>query len=316
VKNKNYLVFSSGLEFPRFFPGPMEGVMTPLFCKAFHQLELTNAWLTPYYRVTSNVPRDGKLKKFIQPFMENDLPVIVQLMGVDAPLLTKVAERMVFWGAKGINLNFACPSRQVIKSCTGGALLKNIPQMVKILESIKEALPEISLSAKIRCGFEDWKESENIIPALTEDALLDFIGVHFRTVKENYLTIPGGVERLKRIVTLAGEVPIIGSGDVFSMEDAQKLLKLGCVGAMVARGVLRDPFLIHNLQETGEHSLSTEAGRQYFFESLQKIARADNKLYSRAKFLEYACMIWGRNSKKFSSLKVLNEKDLLNKKIK
>jgi len=290
--------------------------MTPLFCRAFHQLHLTDGWLTPYYRVTTSIPKDGKLKKFIAPYIENNLPVIVQLMGTDASLLTKVAERMVFLGAKGINLNFACPSKQVIKSRAGGALLRDIPLMVEIIKSIKNALPEISLSAKIRCGFEDWKESENIIPPLTEDALLDFIGVHFRTVKENYLTIPRGVERLKRIVALAGEVPIIGSGDVFSIEDAQNLLKLGCVGAMVARGVLRNPFLIHNLQETEEHSLSPEDGRQYFFENLLKIARADNKFYSRAKFLEYARMIWGRNSKKFSSLKVLNENDLLNVKIK
>ena len=77
---KNTLLFSSGLKFPCFFPGPMEGVMTPLFCRAFHHLQLTDGWLTPYYRVTTNVPKDAKLEKFIQPYMENNLPVIVQLV--------------------------------------------------------------------------------------------------------------------------------------------------------------------------------------------------------------------------------------------
>ena len=311
----NTLVFSSGLKFPRFFPGPMEGVMTPLFCRTFHHLHLTAGWLTPYYRVTTNLPRDKKLKKFIQPYMENGLPVIVQLMGTNASLLTEVAERMVILGAKGINLNFACPSKQVLKSKAGGALLQNIPLMVEILHSIKNVLPEVSLSVKIRCGFENWQESENIIPALIETTSLDFIGVHFRTVKENYSFVPQGVERLKRIVALANNVPIIGSGDVFTDEDAQNLLKLGCAGAMIARGVLRNPFLVHNLQQTEKNILSSEKGRQCFFKTLQKTAEYDKTLYSRAKFIEYASMMWGVNSKQFSTLKELNDKELLDFKI-
>ncbi len=308
---KNTLVFASGLEFPRFFPGPMEGVMTPLFCRAFEHLHLTGGWLTAYYRVTTNVPKVAGLKKFLQPYMENELPVIVQLMGTDASLLAKVAERMVLSGAKGINLNFACPSKQVVKSGAGGTLLRNIPLMVEILHCIKNALPEISLSAKLRCGFEDWHESENIIPALAEAGRLDFIGVHFRTVKENYSPVPAGTERLKRLVALAGKVPVIASGDVFSEKDALHFLELGCAGAMVARGVLRDPFLLHNLQYPGRNKLSVEKGRQYFFRTLQETAKLDEKLRSRAKFLEYAAMMWGVDSKQFSALKVLNHKELL-----
>lgn len=308
---RNTLVFSSGLKFPRFFPGPMEGVMTPLFCRAFHQLHLTDGWLTPYYRVTTNVPKDGKLKKFLHPFTENNLPVIVQLMGTDALLLTKVAERMVLLGAQGINLNFACPSRQVIRSGSGGAMLQDIPLMLEILKSIKNTLPKISLSAKIRCGYADWRESEDIIPALVETKVLDFIGVHFRTVKENYSTIPMGVERLKSIVALADKVPVIGSGDVFSLEEAKQILRFGCAGAMVARGMLRNPFLIHNLQHAEKNTLPLEESRQHFFKTLQEIAQSDEKFYSRAKFLEYAAMMWGAKSKQFSIIKQLNNKDLL-----
>ncbi len=315
MKSKNVIVFPSGLEFPRFFPGPMEGIMTPLFCRAFHQLHLTDGWITPYYRISTAVPKDSKLKKFIQPYLEHNLPVIVQLMGIDACLLTKAAERMVYLGAKGINLNFACPSKQVLKSRAGGALLNDIPLMTKILKSIKKTLPETSLSVKIRCGFEDWRESENIIPALIESASLDFIGVHFRTVKEGYSNIPGGTERLKEIVLLADKIPVIGSGNVFSNEDAKKMLNFGCAGAMVARGMLRDPFFIYNLQRATQNALSPEKGRQLFFATLQEIASKDENLYSRKKFIEYAAMMWGPHSKQFSTIKRLQDKDMLNFKL-
>jgi tRNA-dihydrouridine synthase C len=289
----------------------MEGVMTPLFCQAFHELNLTNGWLTPYYRVTSNVPKDARLKKIIRPYMQNNLPVIVQLMGTDPLMLTKVAERMTALRAKGINLNFACPSKQVIKSGAGGALLKNIPLMLEIINSIKKALPEISLSVKLRSGFADWRESEKIIPALVGTNSLDFIGVHFRTVKENYLPILGKIERFKHFLALAGEIPLIASGDIFSEKDARNILRLGYAGAMLARGILSNPFLISNLQETEKSKLPLEASRQCFFKNLQKIAQFDENLYRRAKFIEYVGMIWGRNSKQFSIIKQLNDKELL-----
>ena len=244
--------------------------MTPLFCQAFHQLHLTEGWLTPYLRITTAVPRDTKLKKFIQPYMENDLPVIVQLMGTNAALLAKVSERMVELGAKGINLNFACPSKQVLKSRSGGAMLQDIPLMVEILKSIKQALPEISLSVKIRSGFDDWHESENIIPALIEAAPLDFIGVHFRTVRENYSTVSNGIERMKTIVNLSENIPVIGSGDVFSNEDAKKLLNSGCAGAMVARGILRNPFLIHELQNPRKEKLPPKTDASVFSKPSRK----------------------------------------------
>jgi len=117
---------------------------------------------------------------------------------------------------------------------------------------------------------------------------------------------------LKRVLFLAGKVSVIGSGDVFSNEDAQKLLDLGCAGAMVARGILRNPFLIHNLQQTEKDTLSSENGRQRFFTTLQEIAKTDEKLYSRAKFLEYAAMIWGTDSKQFSAIKLQQNRDILN----
>ena len=243
--------------------------------------------------------------------MEAGLPVIVQLMGTDGPLMAKVAERMVKLGAAGINLNFACPSRQVIKSGAGGALLCDVSLMRKIIDSIKNSLPEISLSVKIRCGFENWHDIDKIIPALNTGGCIDFFGVHFRTVKELYSHVPDGAGRLKRVIDLAEGIPVIGSGDIFSRNDVDRFLKLGCAGVMPARGVLRDPFLIRKLQHPGSCELSEEEGRRSFFISLQQAAKLDERFRKRAKFLEYAGMMWGTDSKLFLRLKDLNDKQLV-----
>ncbi|MDD5598232.1 MAG: tRNA-dihydrouridine synthase family protein [Victivallaceae bacterium] len=309
--NNNFIFFKSGLRFPRFFPGPMEGVMTPLFCRVFHKLNLTSGWLTPYYRITTGIPKPAKLQKFLQPYMEAGLPVIAQLMGTDAALLAGAAGQMINCGARGINLNFACPSRQVIRSGAGGAMLRDIGLMTGILSEIKNALPDISLSVKIRCGFEDWRESEKIVPALTDAGIPDFIGVHFRTVKENYAVVPNGLERLRRVAVLAGTVPVIGSGDVFLCADAQKMLETGCAGAMIARGILQNPFLIHNLQKSEKRRITAEKGRQHFFKTLQETAKEQPDFFKRSKFLEYAAMIWGGNSPQFSEFTAFSDRELL-----
>ncbi|MDD5727953.1 MAG: tRNA-dihydrouridine synthase family protein [Victivallales bacterium] len=306
------IVFASGLKFPRFFPGPMEGVMTPLFCRAFHTLGLTAGWLTPYYRLTTSLPRDKRLQDFLQPFTANGLPVIVQLMGTDALLLARGAERMARLGAAGINLNFACPSRQVIKSGAGGALLQDIPLMLEIVRKIKYLLPEFSLSVKIRCGFSSPGECEKIIPALIQTEALDFIILHFRTVTENYSGVADGADRLKRAVELAAAVPVIGSGDVFSAGDTREMLACGCAGAIVARGLLRNPFLLRELSLSSPDKLpEPETARIILFQTLQRIARTDLHLFSRSKFLEYAAMMWGGKSGLFTELKNLPPEKLL-----
>ena len=52
-------------------------------------------------------------------------------------------------GDKAVNLNFACPSRTVLSSSSGGMLLRNLEQMIKIIESVKQSCPDLSLSLKL-----------------------------------------------------------------------------------------------------------------------------------------------------------------------
>ena len=310
--NTNTITFASGLEFPRFFPGPMEGVMVPWFCRAFHHLGLTTGWLTPYYRLTTNMPRDNRLKKFLAPFSENKLPVIVQLMGTNPELIASCAKRMISLGAIGINLNFACPSNQVLRSGTGGALLKDIPLMLEIIHAVKDRLPNVSLSVKIRNGFDSPAECDKIITALVETKALDFIAIHFRTVMEKYSRVPKGVKRLKHAAALAGEVPLIGSGDIFCTEDAMEMLKNGCEGVIAARGILRNPFLLRQLLSPQDSPAPSEdQGRILFFQALQETARQDSDLFRRSKLLEYAAMMWGSQSENFQKLKDVPSEELL-----
>ena len=61
---------------PEIWPGPMEGVGEATFVRAVNSLRLTERWMTPFLRLSNQLPKRGKLEKFIAPFAESDLHCI------------------------------------------------------------------------------------------------------------------------------------------------------------------------------------------------------------------------------------------------
>ena len=98
----------------------MEGVMTQPLIRAASKLGLVDRWMTPFWRVTSSPEKKSKLKQWFAPFVDSGLPVTAQLMGEDAEMITRVAEELLKLGASDINLNFGCPSGQVVRHGCGG----------------------------------------------------------------------------------------------------------------------------------------------------------------------------------------------------
>jgi tRNA-dihydrouridine synthase C len=307
----NKLKLASGWEIPRIMPGPMEGVMNPLVCRAFNELELTDMWMTPFLRLTTACPKKSKFVNFMSPFSETGLPVIMQLMGVDARLLAEAAQRAIEAGAIAINLNFACPSNMVIKNGSGGALLREPEKILTIVKKVKEAIPDISLSIKVRMGFESPSDLMKMLPRLTECGALDFIAVHFRTVLEGYKKVENGGARLKEVVAAADELPIIGSGDIFLEEDIRTVCEdYHCAGVMVARGLIRDPYIIKRAY--GKEGVpDIEAGRKIFYDKLLDIGmREPVDRWRRSKYIEIGNMIWGRSHPAFEHLLKLSDEEL------
>jgi tRNA-dihydrouridine synthase len=309
------LKLKSGLNIPVIQPGPMEGIMGPAFCSAINALGLTDIWITPFIRISTAVPRLGRFKHKLKYFLESNKPVIVQLLGLDPSLLADSVLCLERLGIAGINLNFACPSKTVLSNGGGGALLKTPEKMLEILSAIKQAAPDLSLSVKLRSGFESPKEMSRILELLTANIDLDFIIIHFRTVKEGYSQITDGLERLEKAVSISNGIPLIGSGDVFSVSDAQKMIeKCGCAGVSVARGWLRNPFLIRQI-ESKVFDKKLELPDNYkerFFGAMLDAARKDpGTCWRRSAFIEIARYLWGDDSPEFKKIINFTEEQFL-----
>lgn len=292
------LLLKHGAPLPsRVFPGPMEGIMSPLYCRVFHQLELNDYWMTPFIRISNSTLKTTALEKFINPFSMSGLPVIVQVMGRDTELVLATVEQLKNLDIAGINLNFACPSRKVMRKGNGGKFLLEPENMAALLSKIRQQLPNRSLSVKLRSGYNSAAEMEQIIPACIS-ADIDFIVMHYRTVAELYQPVSDSIKRLRRAVELAGTVPLIGSGDIFTPADAEQMRqKTGVAGVIAARGLLHDPWLVRKIQGRA----ITLADKALFFELFLENDQSQFAC-SRGYLLELARNLWGIDSPQFCKL--------------
>ena len=225
-----------------YWPGPMEGVMTPALIRAVSKLKLVDRWMTPFLRISNNVPRERIFREFLEPYLESGLPVTMQLMGTEAGYLAETARRVQKYPLAGINFNCGCPSKRVVSSGAGGGALRNLPHTFEILKALRDAVSACPFSVKLRTGWAEPEEQETIVPELCALGV-EQIFMHYRTVRELYLPVAGRDERLKKTISLAGNIPVIVNGDFNTPEDFLTAREMGAAGVMCARGWMRDPAL-------------------------------------------------------------------------
>ena len=232
----------------------MEGVFTEPFIHAVNELELTDVWMTSFFRLSESLPKLKIFREFLAPYMETGLPVSAQLMGRDPELLAQGAALMLEAGAAGVNLNFGCPAPRVVKGGCGGAMLKEVSLMAAIVEAVKKAAGSSEVSVKLRSGFADPDEMEQILPALKNSGADKFF-FHFRTTKELYAPAVMRRERFERALELAGDTPMILNGD---FSGAGKTLAemdfFRCEGVMLGRCFLSDPGVLRRLRSSSDRS--------------------------------------------------------------
>ena len=280
-----------------FLPGPMEGVMSPEFLRAANALELTGRWVTPFFRLSQELPKTKHFRSFLAPFAP--VPTVMQIMGRDPALLVDAAKLAEDAGASGIDLNFGCPSSQVTRHGAGGAILKDPALAAEIVRQVRAAV-EIPVSVKLRAGWTSPDELAGLLAAVL-DGCPDLVTVHYRTVAEQYRPLPSG-ERERRFAMaaerLTGHCPWLVNGDFTTAEEMRRTAEtFGAAGAMAARWFLRDPGIFRRA-----HGLETppaETMRETFFR--QVVAEyPDGMPPGRA--IELSIFLWGPGNPYFKAI--------------
>ena len=117
------------------------------------------------------------------------------------------------------------------------------------LAALRAACPATGISLKVRVGLESDEELPGICEAIREGRP-DFVVVHYRTVKERYRPAPRGLDRLARARAWLPDLPLFGSGDLFTVEAAARMFAVAAVdGVTPARGLVANPWLLRDIQE-------------------------------------------------------------------
>ena len=179
-------------------------------------------------------------------------PVIVQLVGNDPELFTDAAKLVMDLGAYSIDINMGCPVKKIVGNNSGSALMRDLPRAAKIIENTARATP-LKVSVKFRKGWDNNSVNAVEFAKMCEDAGASFITVHGRTRAQGYSGEADWdiISQVKNAV----KIPVIGNGDVVSIETADKMIKQTQVdGVMIGRGALGNPWLtgqIHNFFKYG-----------------------------------------------------------------
>ena len=180
---------------------------------------------------------------------EVDRPTAIQLFGNDAETIIKAMEIVEKENPNFdfFDINLGCPVPKVTKAGSGSALLKNPAKLKEMFAKICKNTTK-PVTAKIRLGWSD--DSINFLENIKalEEAGVAAIGIHARTTSQLY----SGKARYELLKDLRNKmsVPLIESGDIYSMDDAINALNITKADAvMVARGGVGNPTLVKQIDE-------------------------------------------------------------------
>ena len=176
---------------------------------------------------------------------DDEHPVGAQLVGEEATIMARAAGAMEDLGYDLIDLNFACPVPKVLRRKRGGYLMRHPKEVIEILRQVRKAV-SCPVLMKLRSGFDTTAESRDEFWQICEGAVdsgVDGLVIHGRTVEQLYRG-KADWDILAEVKQRLPQVPLIGSGDLFTAETVVEKLKSQTVdGVSIARGAVGNPWI-------------------------------------------------------------------------
>jgi len=235
------------------FLAPMEDITDPSF-RMICKINGADFMYTEFIS-SDGLIRDGEKSVKKLDIYDFERPIGIQLYGhlidamVEAALIAEQASPEL------IDINFGCPVKKIANRGAGSGMLRNIPLMIQMTESIVKAV-KLPVTVKTRLG---WDDDSKVIVEVAErlqDTGIKAITIHGRTRTQLY---KGNADW-----TLIGEVknnpamfiPVIGNGDIDNPLKAKEMFdRYGVDGIMIGRASVGRPWIFRDIRHyliTGE----------------------------------------------------------------
>ncbi len=179
-------------------------------------------------------------------FNKNSGKIGVQIFGEEADIIAEAAQKIEErYRPDLIDINIGCPAKKIVKTGAGSALMKNSELVYEIVSSAVKNI-ETPVTVKIRSGWNKKNINAVEIAKIAELAGASAVAVHGRTREQFY---KGEADwTIIKSVSENIDIPVIGNGDVFSGEDAEKMMKqTSCQAVMIGRAAQGNPWIFREI---------------------------------------------------------------------
>jgi len=231
---------------PNLVLAPMAGVTDSSFRRLIKELGGVGLIVTEFISV-EGLTRGNLRTHRMMRFLPEERPLSIQIFGYDADRMAGAAEIIQESGADIVDINCGCPAKKVVKGGGGSSLLRDLPQLEKILRRVRAAVT-IPVTMKIRTGWDHSSINAVEVARVIEGSGGSMVAIHGRTRMQGYSGQADWdvIAAVKRAVS----IPVVGCGDVTTPQSAlDRLAECGVDGVMIGRGAIANPWIFRQASE-------------------------------------------------------------------
>lgn len=185
-------------------------------------------------------------------FSEVQRPLGIQIFGADESELLQCLEIVERENPDFIDINWGCPVKKVAGKGAGSGILKDIPKMLRITQSIVQH-SHLPVTVKTRLGYDDSDKPIVTLAEQLQDIGISALSIHGRTKCQMYKgsadwSLIGEVKNNSRM-----HIPIFGNGDIVTPQQAiDAHNRYGVDGILIGRGAIGNPWIFEQTKRLME----------------------------------------------------------------